>query len=175
LIDWFAFAKSCKEPVEYSAPFRCLKVMMVAGAFVLIVGGAEGAAVACSAPTGALNQSNLSTTLESGGRIACDGSPGNWENQEIHSAGTLTDYKKGPTDPVDPTTTVGSYSINSSGIITYNYGPGSSFAFYVVPEAGTTATTPGAYDFYEGADGNGGPCTSFVVVKVESSPGSGCS
>jgi hypothetical protein len=73
----------------------------------------------------------------------------------------------------DPTTTIGSYTISSSGIITYNYGPGNAFAFYAVPEAGTIATAPGTYDFYEGADGAGGPCTSFRPVKIEASA-AGC-
>lgn len=43
--------------------------------------------------------------------------------------GTVTDYKLGPTDPIDPTKPVGSYSISSItvngatvGILTYTYG-----------------------------------------------------
>jgi len=44
------------------------------------------------------------------------------ESQEFHDAsGDLIDYKKGAGDPVDQTTSVGSWSISGTNI-TYNYG-----------------------------------------------------
>lgn len=67
---------------------------------------------------------SISTLLT--GNTVCVGSPGNWEAQEFHkSDGNLIDYKKGPSDPVDPTATVGSWSITGTGAATrvnYTYG-----------------------------------------------------
>jgi hypothetical protein len=153
-----------------------MKPVIVAGAVLLAVGAAQ--AFACSAPTGAMNTSDVGTTLETGGRIACAGSPGNWENQEIHLTGTLSDYKKGASDPTDPTSPIGSYSITDDGhtfgIVSYTYSAGGSFAFYLVPESGTTAGAAGTYDFYSGADGLSGVCVTSIPVKVETTAGSGC-
>lgn len=67
---------------------------------------------------------SISTLLT--GNTVCVGSPGNWEAQEFHkSDGNLIDYKKGPSDPVDPTASVGSWSISGTGAATrvnYTYG-----------------------------------------------------
>ncbi len=59
--------------------------------------------------------------------------------QELHQAGgALVDYKRGPTDRVDPSEQVGTWSIASNGQITYNYGPGSSYRFSVRAIAGSS-------------------------------------
>jgi hypothetical protein len=154
-----------------------MKPLTVAGAALLAIGAAH--ALACSAPAGALSPSVLGTTLQTSGRIACYGSAGNWENQEIlQAANALVDYKKGPADPVDPTSTIGSYTIaddgTGSGIITYTYAgsPSSSFAYYLVNVSGG-AGNAGTYRFYQGADGSGVACTGPITIVVENTAG-GC-
>ena len=72
------------------------------------------------------------TTAGSGGSLAistltgktvCVGSAGNWDAQEFHqSGGALKDYKKGPSDTVDPTSQVGTWSPLPDQI-SYTYGP----------------------------------------------------
>ena len=93
---------------------------------------------ACSASAGA-NQvigSNLTDLLS--GKTVCvggctetikvDGVPTEvdiWCSQELHAAGgILSDYKKGPGDPVDPPTDLGTWAVTNQGantIVTYEY------------------------------------------------------
>jgi len=85
-----------------------------------------------------LNTQGLVSTLVEG-KTACvpNGGPP-WRNQEAHSAGGLTDYKLGPSDPVDPTDplgTTGTYSISSSGMITYTYSAGVQFQYSVFEDS----------------------------------------
>ena len=65
------------------------------------------------------------------------------ESQEFHqgsgSSGDLIDYKKGSSDPVDPTTSVGSWSISGNNI-TYTYG-GTSFTYTLRQATGAAAPT----------------------------------
>lgn len=62
--------------------------------------------------------------------------------QEYHQAGvTLTEYAKGPNDPVDPTHAVGSWTTSGSGsnsVVTYSYNDGGSFSFNVHYDGTTT-------------------------------------
>lgn len=59
--------------------------------------------------------------------------------QELHSggatSGSLIDYKRGPGHAVDPSATVGSYTVNGTGggnsSVTHNYGTGGSFTYTV--------------------------------------------
>lgn len=88
------------------------------------------------------------------GKYACV--TGQWN--ELHTGGatgTVTDFKKGPTDPVDPSEVVGSYTITPTtgpnyDRITYNYGTGGSYTYAITPKAGTGA---GTYDFCNVATG----------------------
>jgi hypothetical protein len=68
---------------------------------------------------------SLSNLLQ--GNTACVGSPGSWQAQEYHqSGGDLIDWKLGLSDTVDPTSSVGSWSISGTGASTtvdYVYGP----------------------------------------------------
>jgi hypothetical protein len=75
----------------------------------------------------------------------------------------VTDFKKGPTDAVDPSEQVGTYSIAagtgaSYDRITYNYGTGGAFTYAITPKAGTTA---GTYNFCNIATGQ------IIVVNVQ--------
>jgi hypothetical protein len=56
------------------------------------------------------------------GKTVCVGNSPNWAAQETHIApNVLKDYKKGPTDQVDPTTTIGTWSMDGQKV-KYNYG-----------------------------------------------------
>ena len=56
--------------------------------------------------------------------------------QELHSSGgNLIDYKRGAGHPVDPTETVGTWSVSGTGVgnsfVTHNYGSGGSYTYSV--------------------------------------------
>ena len=141
-----------------------MKRALFAGVFFL--GNVAGPAVAsCSFsnanPTYALlTQSGIETLL--GQSMACYPTAAPYENQEYHtgttgsSTGNIIDYKKGPTDPVDPSKQIGSYSIAAVGgrpyygTITYTYtgSPPSTFTYTVW---GPTAPGGNLYDFCIGA------------------------
>jgi hypothetical protein len=93
-----------------------------------------------------VGQNSLQQLL--GGMTVCKMNAANtdWEWQEFHDApegrpNNLIDYKKGPNDPVDPTSPVGSWSINTvnppgggndrTQTVTYNYGGTSIYTFSV--------------------------------------------
>ncbi len=55
--------------------------------------------------------------------------------QEWHNGGAsgpVVDYKKGPGDPVDPPTPVGTYVVNADNTVTYTYGGGGGIYTYDV-------------------------------------------
>lgn len=89
---------------------------------------------------------------------------GGWENQEQHSAGVVTDYKKGPTDPIDPTTVIGTYAISTagdgtSGLISYNYTAGGAFTYYILGNTSTPSPRAGSFDFCTSIGGTSVPAT----------------
>ncbi len=59
--------------------------------------------------------------------------------QELHSGGaaggSLIDFKRGPGHPVDPSETVGSWTVTGTGVgnsfVIHNYGTGGSFTYEV--------------------------------------------
>ena len=89
---------------------------------------AHNAMATCTTP---LTQVAISTALE--GNYA-SGTNGTESWNEGHCSKTLYDYKKGPTDPIDPQKIVGSYSYstsNGSGTVQYSYTGGPSFTYFV--------------------------------------------
>ena len=76
-----------------------------------------------------ITQGSSSTATSLGslliGNTVCVGTTGHWEAQEFHkSDGNLIDWKKGASDPVDPTKSVGSWSITGTGTsarVNYTY------------------------------------------------------
>jgi len=91
--------------------------------------GQAWAAGPCNSP---LSDTELATTLN--GHWACQVPEWNEQHTGVGAAtsGNIVDYKKGPHDPVDPSTTVGTYSIakvNGKGVVTYAYGPPGSSTF----------------------------------------------
>ena len=132
-------------------------------ALALVLGAtqflAAGAAQAQTALTGAQIQALLTTNY------AC-GSSGTekWDEKLIGgTAGNVTDYKKGPSDPIDPTAVVGSYTIDTViNTITYSYTGGGIYT-YTVTTAGGTAGSPGNYTF-------AGPGTYLISVQAVPCP-----
>ena len=121
---------------------------------------------------GALSPGQLTALL--GGKTACVAGGFGWENQEYHSgtsSGSIIDYKHGAPAPgkVDPTTTIGTYSIGGStyGQVTYSYTGGPSYTYYVLGNSAPVTPRAGTYYF----------CTAFggtpITVKVEATAG-GC-
>lgn len=79
----------------------------------------------------------LSTLL--GGKTVCATAGGSrWQEFHTLGGGALIDYKKGPGDPVDPTETVGSWSVTGeSGNVVYNYGSGGTYQYVVCQDTST--------------------------------------
>lgn len=123
-----------------------LGCLVMAGISTEAIGG-------CDAST-RLNQTGIINALQ--GNTVCGvpganytGSPNDrWQEGHI-AGGSLNDYKRGPTDKVDPTQVVGNWSTQGSGrtaTITYNYTGGSSFT-YSVHDNGN-----GTYSFCDGTN-----------------------
>jgi hypothetical protein len=101
--------------------------------------GAGQAMAACS--TSLMTATQIQTLLAN--NTACVGHTpaatwSEWHNGTV--AGSLVDWKKGPTDPVDPTTSVGTYSITSSitaGTVAYTYSTGGPVYAYYVQQGST--------------------------------------
>jgi hypothetical protein len=92
------------------------------------------------------------------GQYACVGTSPNAQWNELHTgngnSGTMIDWKLGPTDPVDPSTTVGAYQVTAGpagggqnpGLITYTYGS-TAYGYYIVANLGASVPNPGQYSF----------------------------
>lgn len=85
-----------------------------------------------------LTQTQLSQQL-TGNTVCATRSSESW--QELHqTGGALVDFKLGPGHPVDPSETVGSWSIGGStqvASVTYNYGSGGgTYTYRVYPNGG---------------------------------------
>jgi hypothetical protein len=146
---------------------RYVLAMLVAAA---IPGQASAVCVASGSyvQLAAVNIKNLLAPA-SGSSIACVGTSGNYTNQEVLQnslTGNITDYKKGPSDPIDPSKVIGTYTITSGppGQIAYSYAGGPIEVYEVY---GTVPVTSGSYDFCTGGSltatvnvfiGSAGPC-----------------
>ncbi|MGC1818828.1 MAG: hypothetical protein WA900_14375 [Casimicrobiaceae bacterium] len=108
---------------------------------VLLCGGVQVANASCT--SGDLIKSNgpapnIGSVLTGNTVCATLGSD-KW--QEYHqTGGNLYDYKKGPSDPVDPTTQVGTWGISGNGsnsVISYTYGSTTyTYSFCGLPAGG---------------------------------------
>jgi len=99
-----------------------MKLSIVVSA-ILLAGLTNGATAACSDTQ--IVDAALTTLLSGNTVCVSNAKPGwgGWENQEEHLAnGDLVDYKKGSSDPVDPTKKVGTWTISGAGTgTTVNY------------------------------------------------------
>ena len=129
-----------------------LQAARVAGLIVLtsLLAGPAWAQNNCNQGT---SLSGLQTLLT--GKTVC-AALGNDRWQEYHQpGGALIDWKKGANDPVDPTKQVGTWTVtsvpvgnsgNTRDTVTYNYGAGNSYTYYVCQNASsyTFSATTGA-------------------------------
>ncbi|MBS3963046.1 MAG: hypothetical protein KGZ80_00885 [Methylomonas sp.] len=106
------------------------RILVTAGLSVFCLAQAQAnCATVSQTNQNRVNDQAIETLLA--GRTVCVPSTGGWAAQEIHAAnGTLSDYKKGPNDRVDPTTVLGSWG-RSGNTVVYNYSGGSSFSYDV--------------------------------------------
>lgn len=118
--------------------------------------------------TGGQNKSAAEIQALLVGSYACVHGGSGW-NEVLAggTSGTVTEYAKGPSDPVDPSQQVGTYTISSGSggnpdYITYNYGTGGSFSYAIGPKATTGA---GPYNFCNIGTG----ATISVTVQASTS------
>lgn len=103
-----------------------------------LVGGIGNAVAACSTPYMTGGGASGVSTLLSGNTVCspagCSGASCQWQEQH-KSGGILADYKKGATDPKDPTKDIGAWSVattgSSNGKVTYTYTAGGSYTYDV--------------------------------------------
>ena len=128
-------------------------------ALLLVLGAVQFLAAGSARAATTLNANQIKNLLV--GKYAC-GSSGTEKWDEIlvgGNTGSVTDYKKGPSDPSDPTAVVGSYSItNQPAAITYNYTSGGSYT-YTIQDPNSTSPNPGTYIFV-------GPQTLTITVAT---------
>ena len=124
------------------------------------VGLAGQAAAACASPASTLLSHSALLSLVTG-RTVCVPNGTEWQWQEQHNAsGALSDYKRGPGHAVDPSETVGSWSVSNKGgnaTIEHNYGSGGTFTYSVWDN------NNGTYSFCSGAP--------EIVATVKTGPG----
>jgi hypothetical protein len=118
-----------------------MRSTILLGGALLIV--SMGSAMAqCASP---MSLPTLRTLLAN--NTACIGSTPNAEWSEWHNgngtAGTLVDWKKGPSDRNDPTSNVGTYTTSAQGMlagkVTYTYGS-NSYSYVVQAGSGPVYT-----------------------------------
>lgn len=137
-----------------------MKRIVAASAMMVVAGAASCLAANCTTATGYGPVTSAAAVLN--GNTTCYPTAAPYSNQEFHNAGSLVDYKKGPTDARDPTSTVGSYVLLSSGVI-YSYSAGGTYSYIIYGATG--ASGPGTYDFCTGEGG------TRIVVRVKAGSG----
>jgi hypothetical protein len=107
---------------------------LIVTSIVLLAGISGEVMAACTSPAIQVTGATL-TTLISGNTVCATQGADKWQEQH-RTGGALWDYKKGPSDPVDPTKQVGSWSINAD-TVTYAYTGGPSYTYSVYNDGGT--------------------------------------
>lgn len=123
-----------------------MRLSIIASTAILVL-AADAAMAACSAPAATQvkntgNNDALTALLL--GNTVCTISGGDRWQEEHHAGGVLKDFKKGPSDKVDPTKQVGTWAVMGMGAtttVTYNYGNGGTHSYTVWNNGG------GSYSF----------------------------
>jgi hypothetical protein len=108
------------------------KIALIASLLTAFVGAAQAQTTGCTCDTSATRTADAAalTTLLSNKMVCASVGGEAW--QEWHNGGTLVDYKRGPADKSDPSSTVGTYSVGSNNTVTYIYaGGGGSYTYDV--------------------------------------------
>lgn len=120
-----------------------MKQLMVTGVILLSWVAGEAMAACTDAQITGTDLSNLIS-----GNTVCASAGGDQWQEQHRTGGALWDYKKGPTDPVDPTKQVGTWSFDNQSTpttITYQYGASGPSYTYTVHGASS-----GTYSFCNG-------------------------
>ena len=102
------------------------QLLMAVATLALIAGAGQAVAQSC----GGANQSMTALNIENKivGKYTCVGVYPHAQWNELLSgtptSGSVIDYKLGPTDPIDPSKQVGTYTVTGStvGVLNYTYG-----------------------------------------------------
>jgi putative hemolysin len=105
---------------------------LIITSIVLFAGISGGAMAACDVKSRVTGSALI--TLISNQTVCATRGGDKWQEQH-RSGGQLWDYKKGPSDQVDPSEQVGTWSIASNNV-TYTYTGGSSFTYSVHNDGG---------------------------------------
>jgi hypothetical protein len=112
-----------------------MKVLMLAVGFALVALPAAATA-ACAGPSVRVADPALTTLLQGNTVCVPVATQPTMTSQEFHQAGgALIDYKRGPSDPVDPTKIVGTWAITGGDrfpSVTYTYPPSGGTYTYSV-------------------------------------------
>lgn len=99
---------------------------------MVLLAGVSGEVMAIDCNGGQLKNEEVSIAIS--GKTVC-ATLGSQKWQEYHtSGGSLIDYKKGPTHPVDPSKQVGTWGTGGTGgnsLVTYNYGTGGTYSYKI--------------------------------------------
>lgn len=111
-----------------------MKTFVLASTIALALVSGEAMAV-CSGST-RLSAAQITALLTNNTVCVPVATVPNMTWQELHvSGGSLVDYKRGPGHAIDPTETVGTWSVSGTGagnsVVTHNYGSGGSFSYSV--------------------------------------------
>ena len=129
-----------------------MKHLMVTS--IILLAGVSGEAMAGCAANTKVTGSALST-LFTGSTVCATRGTEKWQEQH-RSGGTLWDYKKGPTDKVDPSKQVGTWSIAANNI-THSYTGGASYTYSIHgPNGGPYSFCTGSTEVVSGASITGG-------------------
>ena len=96
---------------------------------IVALAGFTGVAVAQTGCEARRVTGNALDTLVSGNTVCATRGADRWQEQH-RAGGQLWDFKKGPSDPVDPTSQVGTWAIVSNDVI-HSYTGGPSFTYSI--------------------------------------------
>jgi hypothetical protein len=141
-----------------------MKRLMITS-LVLLAGISGEVMAGCASNTQVKNKNNdpALTNLIAGQTVCASRSTTErWQEQHRGSgtSGALWDYKKGASDPVDPTKQVGTWSINLDDTVTYYYTGGPSYTYTV--HSSTTGGNNPPYSFCT----NGAEVVSGATFKL---------
>jgi hypothetical protein len=104
----------------------------------------------CTGSPAATRVNGFTLTSAVSNKTVCASAPNGDTWQEWHQVGgTLTEYAKGPTDPVDPTHNVGTWA-RSGNTLVYTYPGNAPYSF----ELWSVGTAPAVYYFCDSANTN---------------------
>lgn len=112
-------------------------LILAAGIGIALAGLPAVSMAACAAPSVRVPTKALLTTLLEGNTVCVPAvTQPTMEWQELHQAGSaLVDYKRGPTDKVDPSKPVGTWVVTGTDgrgvVVTHDYGGGKIYTYSV--------------------------------------------